>query len=124
MARREICGEIRREERKVDRCWLCLLERLWRLSITRRYSDILLVSWIYNQSFGDNSLVKLVAGGGGPVGGRGKRDAISFLSSPNGFPLAVMKVSTSNGTLFRIVENEIYMILLFDICLISSAPFV
>jgi len=27
-----------------------------------------------------------------------------------------MKVSTANGTLFRSVMNEMYMILLFDIC--------
>jgi hypothetical protein len=39
--RREIAGEVRREERKVDRCGKCVLARGWRVSIMISVSLIL-----------------------------------------------------------------------------------
>jgi hypothetical protein len=40
VARRDIWGPIRREERNVERCWLCALAIEWRLSIMTRYSGL------------------------------------------------------------------------------------
>lgn len=38
VARRDIWGPVRREDRNVERCWLCALASVWRLSIMRRCS--------------------------------------------------------------------------------------
>ncbi len=45
VARRDIWGPIRREERKDERCWLCALAIEWRLSMMTRYSRLFSVFW-------------------------------------------------------------------------------
>ncbi len=44
VARNEICGDMRSDERKDERCWLCVLDSGWRLSIMRKYSRRVLVN--------------------------------------------------------------------------------
>ena len=48
--------------------------------------------------------------------GAGKRATISFLKAASDFPRVDMKASISYGILFRSVEKEMKVILLFDIC--------
>lgn len=52
---------------------------------------------------------------GAALGGGGRWDKISVRSAASDFPRVLMKVSTSNGTFFFKVENEIKTILLFEI---------